>query len=499
MPSAAEIKEKKAYWERRVWDLLRQSPLEDILIMSWALEAIRTERSQYSQRLLPFPGDPRDHKIGKPFFIAPWNIDAIINEKLVLPSYAAQRQLNLRAWPGVVKLMNTYNGLANVDGHTDILPGGIIAALPRLFWPQYNWQLGYDNNMRIGRAWHVYATPQGKSAFLRKHSVELEDFLKVSFTAYVATMAHPAVKISYFDALGLSRATVLNCLSIISASLSEQANFAKEIRNDRLPRDFKRSVVKERPLFWDVSNRERRYYVPSREMLLLRITDGLYYDIVSDDDARRTSGEYFEDLAYQALKHYSDTTETVERDKPTPYGRSADLFITDNDGENGLIVECKTRRIPQRVLSSPNPWEDCKDDFDDIIKGIVQIWRTHLALYAGGRRDMVGMVLQYEPWTIMGNAFIQQLFDAAHRMAQRLSIPESSRIPVALVGYPDFENCLRFYNLSAIISGVRMSAEERFHGYQLSGVVSEYSERMKKKLVLNYPAIASAAVPWWSS
>merc|ERR1711974_191786 len=142
----------------------------------------------------------------------------------------------------------------------------------------------------------------------------------------------------------------------------------------------------------------------------------------------------------------------------------------------GLIVECKIRRIPQRVLSSSNPWEACKVDFNDVIKGIVQIWRTNHALYADTHKGMTGIVLQYEPWTLMGNAFIQDLFKAAHAQAQILNIPESSRIPIALVGYPDFENCLRSFDLIDICRGVALSTKEQFHGYQLHGVIDRFSQ-----------------------
>lgn len=498
MPGPAEIKEKKAYWERRVWDLLHHTYISDILIMSWGVEAIRTERDNYAKRFLSFPGSAADHKIGKPFFVPPWNIDSIINEKLLKYQTNAARRLNLRDWPAVVKLMNTYNGLANVDGHVDIQPGGIIAAMPRLFWPQYNWQVGYDNNMRIGKSWHVYVTPEGKLAFKNKHGVDLDDFLKVSFCAYAATMAYPAVKLSYFDGLGLSRATVRRCLRIISGSFREQILLARQIRADDLPRDYKRSVVKERPLFSDMDGGEERFYVPSREMLLLRITDGLYYDIVYDDNARRISGEYFEELAFQALSFYMSPMELIERDRPTSYGRSADLFALSKDGTLGLIVECKIRRIPQRVLSSANPWEDYKDDFNDIVKGIVQIWRTNHDLYAQMDRAMTGIVLQYESWTLMGNAFIQDLFRAAHTKAEALNIPESSRIPVALVGYPDFETCLRSYNIKDIFGGITLSIETKFHGYQLQGVIDSFSQRSEREANFDYNDVASKAVSWWS-
>ncbi|MBE9638281.1 hypothetical protein IQ782_15615 [Salipiger pacificus] len=468
--------------------------------MAWAIEAFRTGRDQAALKHAALPGAPADHAIGGRLFVPPWSVDAVLNEKLVLGGAGGQpvRRLDLKAWGSIAKLLGTYNALANVESVKDIEDNKIVAALPRLFWPQYDWQIGYDNMFRLARAWHVYVTPEAREVFEAKYDIELDLFMKVVLAIYAGTEDSPGVSYARIEGVGASRAEIASVSRVIGSNFEGQMRYSVELRDSDLPRVFRRSVIKERPLFeYLARDGSKGFFVPSRECLLLRITDGLYYDIVSDPDARRVSGDKFEDLCFQLLEHFAGPENYVERERETSYGKSADLFLLDRNGEAGITVECKIRRIPQRVLTSPDPWRDCADAFDDIVKGIVQIWRTQAELYAISRPEMVGVVLQYDPWTVMGNAFIQEIFVKAGDKADRLGIPKARRIPVALVGYAEFESCLRWYEIDAIREGIRLSVEEKYHGYQLSGIIEGFAAKSGPKDTFDYSEIAGRAVPWW--
>jgi hypothetical protein len=229
---------------------------------------------------------------------------------------------------------------------------------------------------------------------------------------------------------------------------------------------------------------------------MLRLTDGLYYDIVSDSNARRSSGKAFEELCLQMIRHYLSPERSVEAERRTSYGTSADILVEDIAASTGLIIECKIRRLPQRVLTSPDPFKDCADAFDDIIKGIAQIWRTYNDFYSMTPMNMAGVVLQYDPWTIMGNAFVSELFNSAHEEADRLGIPACDRIPVALVGYFDLECLLRNYDYSNFF-GAACDWGADFQGWELTSVLRNREEEKRPKPVFGYDELVTAAVPWW--
>jgi hypothetical protein len=490
--------EKRSYWERRLHDLLRPVTTEDIVVMSWAIEAMRDGKERAARRHLEMPGSTEDYRIGGKFFVPPWSVDAVLREKLSLgPTVKSAKRLNLKTWNGVAKLLNVYSGLSNAESVMDYSASEVLAAMPRLFWPQYDWQLGASNMFRLGRAWHVYATEEGKAAFSEKHGFDLEIFLKAGFGLYAGSEEQPAIRPGSLAPIGVTNAQLHKVRQIIGDTLEGQCAWAKATSNPDIPRDFLRSVTKERPIFEVSDSIGRAYCVPSRSNLMLRITDGLYYDIVSDSDARRRSGEAFEDLCLKMMRHYSGGDRSIEPERATTYGRSADILVEDKDTSTGFIVECKIRRLPQRVLTSPDPFKDYADAFDDVIKGIVQIWRTYHECYSKTTMDMAGVVLQYDPWTIMGTAFVGKLFESAHKKADTLKIPACDRIAVALVGYFDFEHVLKCYDYPTVFEAAFDLGAEAHQGWELASVLRNSGKEQKPKPPFEYRELVAAAVPWW--
>lgn len=491
--------EKRAYWERRLHDLLRPLTVESILIMSWSIEAMRDGSAGAARRHLDMPGSPSDYEMGGRQFVMPWSIDAIIREKLTLgPDGKDEKRLNLKSWNGVAKLINVYSSLSNAESLLDYSPNEIISAMSRLFWPQYDWQLGTSNILRLGRAWHVYASDEGKAAFFKKYQLDMDTFLKIGFTAYVGSENHPAVRPAYLTQIGVTSAQVQKASKVLGNTLEQHSEWAKNTRNPMIPRDFLRSATKERPFFEVRDKQGLAYCIPSRSNLMLRITDGLYYDIVSDPKARNASGKRFESLCLEVIRHYLDDKISVKPEVKTSYGKSADILLEDSETSSGLIVECKIRRIPQKVLISPDPFSDCSEAFEDIIKGIVQIWRTHQEIYSESPLRMAGVVLQYDPWTIMGAAFIGKLFDAAHALADDIGISDVDRIPVALSGFFDFENLLRKHPFGDIFDAVSTWDEKKIRGEKtFSGALTVDTASTYSKSGFDYGRLVANSVPWW--
>ncbi|MEM7692988.1 MAG: hypothetical protein AAF318_00940 [Pseudomonadota bacterium] len=418
---------------------------------------------------------------------------------MLLPKHEDQkRRLNIKSWGNVAKLFYTYTRLSNIESTMDFKSDDILAAIPRMLWPQYDWQLGYENMFRFGRAWHVYATPQGKKAFRSKHGIDLDIFIKAAFGVFAATEYYPAARPDLLSSLNITKhqAHLLRCA--IGQTVTGHAKLARASWTAGVPRDFQRSITKERPLFEATAAGRVVYFVPSRSNLLLRVTDGLYYDIVSDDYARVSSGEAFEGLCLKLAKLYFNDTCLVQTERATSYGKSADIIVESNSGANGLIIECKIRRIPERVLTSPDPWANHAKDFEDIIKGIFQIWRTHKEYYHTKTRKMTGIVVQYDPWTIASNTLVESIFKAAHAKADQVGIPQSDRIPVALAGYVDVERSFRASTLDGLQAAICSCCTDRFRGFELFTVVKEINrDEMRKESRLDYSRLAGDAVPWF--
>lgn len=499
MARRSSSKEKQRYWERRLWELLGPIPINDLLAMSWAIEAYRSGRVKEALARSQFPGTVEEHQIGREFFIPPWNVDGLLNEALAadLSGYRDGKCLDLTTWGGKAKLLNAYQSLSNVEGVMDYKSGEIISAIPRLFWPQYDWQIGFTNAFRLGRAWFVYAHEEGGRAFQDRYAISLEKFLLASFAIFAATSDAPAVISGTLVRAEVTLEEIYRTRKVLGGRLDRQSAFAREIRENKLPRNFKRSAIREKPIIISTSLGNEIITVPSREYLMLRVTDGLYYDIVYDSDARRISGERFEELCRRMLSYYLDAAVEVKRGVKTSYGLSADILTHDTRIGGRIIFECKVRRIPNRVLTSPNPYRDFAEDFEDLIKGVTQIWRTTMDLYSEDPENVVGAVVLYDPWTVMGNSFIGELLGKAHERANNLEIDGEFRVPVSFVGYVDLERSVRKFAYNDVHKGVsELAAEERF-GYQLEGVLESFGTERAKIERFNYSKLAAENIGWW--
>lgn len=494
-----DFREKHHYWENKLHNYLSVIPVKDLLLASWGLEAMRSGRCVQARQIANFPGDELDYRVTGKFFIAPWDFDALVNERLVLGLgvHEKHRYLDLSRWNSISKLANIFNGLSNIESVMDYPATEIISAVQRLFWPQYDWQIGYEKISRISRAWNSYVTKEGCAAFEHIHGIDLVVFLKICFGIYVLSEDTPTVNSSKLAPLGVSAKEIWLVSRVIGCDITNHCAEALEKRSNALPRSFERSQIKEKPLINDSSGDNFSFIVPSREMLMLRVTDGLYYDIVHDDNARRRSGEQFESLCRSLLEHYVPEETNVSGDLETTYGRSVDIIHTDEEGRHALLIECKSRRIPQRILTSPNPWRDCRHDFEDISKGIFQIWRSYGELMKDGGVDAVGLVLLYDPWTIMGNALIPDLFDHAAQEADDQNLSHDCKIPVVITGYFDYARCLRNYHVSDIREAIRVSAKPENVGSELFSICRELKFAKHDNANFDHGGLAQSVVGWW--
>jgi len=491
--------EKRKHWENRLWELLRPISINDLLVLSWSIEAFRDGRTKAARRFIELPGTPDDYQMSGKYFIPPWHIDAVINEKcrLLLIDKKKITSSKLRSWSEIATLFNTYARLSNVESTMDFSPSGIIAAMQRIFWPQYDWQIGFENSQRLGRAWYVYGAPEAKSAFKAKHGIDLDTFLKSLFAVYAATDDSPVAQIVDVPEMGLSRDLIYRSCRVIGRYIHDHAKHSLDIYKKNVPREFNRSSIKEFPIVFVQENQHSIAVTPSRSLLMRRITDGLYYDIVGDDDAKRSTGERFEALCIKMTNHYLGPYCEVEDERPTSYGRSADIKIFDTNKSHGLIIECKARRLPHRVLTSADPWTSCQKDFDDIVKGIVQIWRSHAALSLPNPTQVVGIVVMYDPWTLLSGTFMQNLFYRAKILAEAIGIPEKSKIQIAFSSIFDFERCISGHHISTICNTVIASSLDNVGGNDLYSLLRTPGTQGVGLQRFDFGQIAQESMPWW--
>jgi hypothetical protein len=412
----------KLYFRNKLKNLLKKTRLRDLLILIWSVENVRSGNPKVAQRFLSFPKDAVSAKPGDGYFVAPWTLETLINEALVhhLASQDSRRYLDASLWKSFVSFHNLINDIENAESLDDIPDDGILAAIPRIGWRQFGWQIGYRTSQRYFRAWWLYNFPEANQFCQENYGITVERFSFVGFAVASQLVQYPAVKIdANMQKAGITEDEQNAFFALVSLGSMAAKKTAREQRHGRGQIAYKPSILRR----WPMIEIAREAFCPLPDLLHLRVSDGIFYDLVGNDNLRRIIADRFEAYVAEVTKHYMPKLQILREEQ---YGRRSksratpDLRVATNENELCVIIECKARRIPFKVTSSPDPYIEYEDIYSELIKGVLQV-RHYISDTRTGSADanwsvvegVVGVVLMLEPWLQMDAVTITKILDAA--------------------------------------------------------------------------------------
>jgi len=502
----------RALYSGRLRKMLGRSRIRDLLIMIWSANSLREGRGAQVGGRLSFPNDAVAAEPGSEKFIAPWTLETLVNEALVSSTQRNDRQkiIDTRSWATFTAFYNLINAIEDAESLDDIKEGEIIDALPRIAWRQFSWQRGFVASDRFYRAWYLYNFAEANEHMILSHGISVERFCYVGFAIASQLINFPAVRLdTTVSTVGIKDEERDAFFALASVPLAKARKLAALIRGQSGQIAYKPSLLRTYPLLTINSGDQLEAFCPLPPLLHLRYTDGLFYDLVSNDNVRRIVSQRFEAYVCDITGHYFNTNFQVlgETEYGPPARRRAtpDIRLIDNDEKVHAIVECKARRLPFRVLAAAKPIETNPDAFSDIIKGVIQIWR-----YASDLRRKVtgesfhlsnratGVVLTLDPWVEMYPNVIAQIIQEARKSCTGVpEIETCDQIPISFITIDDWEYCLRNIDAPGFLGSLEAHARPERAGYMLSFSVAELDYVSDAVEPFDYRSKLSNLVPWW--
>lgn len=483
--------------------------------MVWAADAIRLGEPERVRRRLTYPESAVGSRPGNGIFIGPWILETMVNEALVhrpapsKPSTTSKR-LNTRLWQSFSTLFNLINDIEDAESLDDISEGEILAAMPRIGWRQFGWQVGYKTASRMFRAWWLYNSPEANDHFEDKYGISLERFCFVAFGIAAQLTNFPAVRTDgSMASVGISDAERDAVFNIIAKASADARREARSARAGKGQIAYKPSVLRRWPLISIQKDGVWEAFCPIPTLLFLRMSDGLFYDLVDNDNVRRIIGERFESYAAEITNYYLGAefqilSEVGYGTKASP-AKTPDVRVVSQQDSLRVVIECKAKKIPFKVLSSPNPYLENEEIYDELIKGVCQIWRYVSDVRRGVADnnwavsdDVVGLVLLLEPWLQMSSQTVKQITDAAEaRCSGTPGILPQDRIAVSFVAMDDWEYSLRKIGAEGMIAALNRHAHPDRSGNMLSTEVEEIAEDFKEPVdAYDYSTGINRVLPW---
>lgn len=479
------------------------------LRMLWTLNALQTGRADEASRFLDcYPSDAASLGILGPHAIYPWELETLANELLTTPKVPFHT-FNSRDWNSIGSLVNQLRSFENAEYGARRSELKILVEMGRIGARQFPWQRGHVGIPQLYRNAFVYG--QGNCAAYLQDSAGLaaSDMTLVGFALLSVFYPEPAIRpasdLQLIHEWGITLDTLRRTLDRVSRPIGELRVEASMLRDVDAVTAYKPSILRQFPCV-RVGHRNRILVAPLPDLIMDRVTNGLYYDVIGGEGpVREEIGRRFETYSLALLSNMLVGTRfESETDYLTRLGPIAtpDIRMHDDHGAVKLVIECKASRMKVTARFGEAPEED--RGYEEIAKGVMQLWRffTHCRLQVAPDHlavDAQGIILTMDEWFAGRSTVIPQIMTRANELADASAheIPVVDRRAVAFCTISELEAVLSTATSMSLLETVRIGSGDRA-GWIFSILHGE--TEAEKTAPRNYPFQEALGdlLPWYA-
>ena len=253
---------------------------------------------------------------------------------------------------------------------------------------------------------------QGACAEYLQQSIGLSvsDFTFVGFALmsvyHSSHVLYPHRDLSLIHTLGVSREALQLSLQRLACPIATLRQEASALRATESTITYRPSIFRLYPCVL-LGPRHNRMIAPLPELIAYRVTNGLFYDVISGGGpVRADSGRRFEEYCYRTLEALLSTLH-FEREWRYQTRRggynSPDILMTNGHNSISLVIECKAARMGVSARFGEDP--SGERGYDEIARGVFQLWRffAHCRRGLTGREiseSAQGLVLTLDDWLV---------------------------------------------------------------------------------------------------
>lgn len=505
---------RRNLYKGKLTDLLAKADDEDFFILVWSTLAIQSGRPEKAKSLLVFPPEAATSDLTSQFAIHPWKLETVLNEVLATPKLKLRpnrpnRRLNCRQFGAIARVSNALTGLEDAQDGLTLKRINVFREMHRLGQRQFEWQRGFLSYSQFYRTGFIYGGDLTRAFFAEVNGFTISDFMLACFALRALFLDNVIVwRGVAMHEIGISEKTLGLIFDLISIPHARARRRASELRSGPGHTGYKRSFFREYPCV-SFGDADERVHAPLPDLLTLRGTSGLFYDLVkAPDKVKNEISGRFETYCLEFLRSmlsshvingsYKYLFKKNQVDTP-------DILVYD-EGAISLILECKATRMSYQARFSEEPMADARTGYDEMAKGVFQIWRFashHRRGLLGQERlrsDVKGIVLTLDTWLSMANAMQSDVIELAKTMAvnRDSEIIEADQIPVIFCPIDDLEQTLSTATEASFFRAINAATEERFQGWQLSGVHKELAPEVSKNNGYPFEGRMTEVLPWWN-
>lgn len=398
----------------------------------------------------------------------------------------------------LVRLENSEDGvfLENYD---------VFYEMARIAQRQFPWQRGLINAPHLYRSILLYGTGTARDYFEANVDISLPDFVKVATCFYAQLKRNSYTnRACDFSALEITPAMRETVLAKVAMPLDDARALAVQMRRGKRHTGYSPSILRNFPILM-FGHQSERLRAPIPDLIVYRYTSGMYLDVVSGGasvwtDIGRRFETYVIEYLQAMMEPYLVTSETEYGPKKARY-RTPDVLVSSKTGIVAAI-ECKAKRMSFDARFANDPVVSASLGFDELAKGIFQLWR----FFSHARRGIIGdlslvpacqgLIVTADSWLTMAAKQAEKVISAAHALADAEGeIEDIDRRDIAFCQIDDVEYFLQNGTADGFLTACREIASGEKKWFMLP-----IAPLAKRDIPRDYPFRhrISELLPWFN-
>lgn len=497
---------------RKLNSTLSQADDEQFQILIWAADRLRAGDVERAQNLLMFPPQAAAARIGDPYYIAPWELETLLNERLALPPLqlrpdARNRVLNCRSFGALSQVVNLLRRLEDAEIGVALRRMNVMREIPRIGHRQFEWQRGFWHTETVYRWTFLFGGQLCQSYFEKKTGISIPLFIFYGVCVHGLFELNPGWTYRQLCELPTFNPELAAAgLRLLSAPIAEAREGARRLKRMARLTSYQPSQYRQTPLI--LHGDPPRVSAPLRDLIQIRITSGLFYDVADAPQAVRNEISdrfegYVRDLLEGSLPGLQATRSVTYRfNGNTLY--SPDVLLKSAE-RIAAIFECKARKMSFAARYAEDPIAEGNAGFDELVKGICQLWRFFAHAQLGLLPDTVvdpttaGILLTLDNWTTMSGELQTELLGLARERsaAQHPEVLDEDRRRIVFCSVEELEQTLAGANEDQFLADLRLSVEDRYAGWILLNVHRDAFGEPKAMRLYPFNDRLGDVLPWW--
>lgn len=499
-------------FRRKLDATLGQAEDEAFEVLIWAVDRLQAGDIARARRFLGFPTQVVGGRLGDPHYIPPWEMETLLNERLALPPLRLRpgspyRVMNTKTFNALGATINLLRRLEEAEIGMVLRRMNVMREMPRIGHRQFEWQRGFWSTEVVYRWPFLFGGPLCLDYFKRKTGVSIPDFIFYGVCVHGLFELQPGwMQRQLLELPGFDRAVTEPSLRLLSAPIAEARVGAGQLKRLAWTTNYQPSQYRQTPLI--LVGNPPRLRAPLRDLIQVRITSGLFYDVADAPPAVRNEiADRFEGYSHDLLAGHLPGLQAT---RSIPYRfkgnllNSPDVLLRDRE-RLCAVFECKARKMSFAARYAEDPIADGGNGFDELIKGICQIWRffahARMGITPGIHIDnaTAGVLLTLDNWTSMSSELQRQLIQIAGvRVGERYPeiTPEDQR-PIVFCSIEELEQTLAGADETQFLADLGLATEDRFAGWLLPNVHRDATGDGLANRPYPFADRLGEVLPWW--